>query len=355
MAVAPDCWLDISVSNFTGNVALAKAQLAGSARLMIAVKSDAYGHGGTPLALAAVEAGADALAVLDITTGISLREALPEIPMLAWLLSPHDDFRAASVAGLTLGISHLWQLEKLAAESQGRLTTVHLKVDTGLHRNGCLPEHWPALVAKARSLETSGLITVQGVWSHLADTSLDEDRISLQRFHEAVEIARAAGLSPSILHIAASAAANDVPEARLDMVRIGISVFGVSPFDDRSALDLGFAPVMAARARITSLDEGRKEITVGMGFADGLMPLAPDTGWVALGGQRVPVKSVEVDHCVVGWPALGAPALGEIVTLFGDTNLPAPRAEDWAQWAGTIGDEVVSAMPKHLTRNYLSA
>ncbi len=96
MALATPYWLEISLANFRNNIAQARSQLAGNSRLMVAVKSEAYGHGGAVIAEAAVASGADALAVLDIPTGIALRSTLPDTPMLAWLLSPHDDFRAAS-------------------------------------------------------------------------------------------------------------------------------------------------------------------------------------------------------------------------------------------------------------------
>lgn len=347
-------WLDISLTNFRANVAKAKSDLAGDSRLMIAVKSEAYGHGGLALAEAAVSAGADALAVLDIPTGIALRQKLPETPMLAWLISPHDDFLAASTANLTLGISHSWQLDAIADQCQGLTTRVHLKIDTGLHRNGCLPSLWPALVDKAKELETAGLIVVEGIWSHLADTSLEEDKRSLERFYRALEVAQARGLTPSITHIAASAAAEDFPEARLDMVRIGIIAYGVSPFDDRSAEELGFTPVMAAKARITDVDETGATVTIGMGFGHGLMPLLPGTGWVSWQATSLPLRAVEVDHCTAGWPESGTPAIGDVVTLFGDPANGSPLAEDWAGWSRTIGDEVVSAMSPAIRRRYLN-
>lgn len=354
MALEAPFWLDISMVNFRANVAQARSQLAGNAKLMVAVKSEAYGHGGAALAEAAVSAGADALAVLDIPTGLALRENLPNTPMLAWLISPHDDFLRASRANLTLGISHSWQLDAIEKQCQGLTTTVHLKIDTGLHRNGCLPLLWPALVAQAQQLETAGLIVVEGIWSHLADTSLEEDQRSLDRFRDALGVARAAGLSPTITHIAASAAAEDFPESRLDMVRIGIIAFGVSPFDDRSAWDLGFTPVMAARALITHVDETTATLTIGMGFGHGLMPLPAGTGWVSWQGTPLPIHSVELDHLVASLPETGMPVVGDVVTLFGDPRSGAPLAEDWATWSGTIGDEVVSAMSPSVPRRYLN-
>lgn len=348
------CWLDISLEAFTANIRHAQANLAAGAQLMVAVKSDAYGHGGDTLARAAIDAGADALAVLDIATGVGLRAHLPETPMLAWLLAPGNDFRAASAAKLTLGISHLWQLEKLATEAHDLTTTVHLKIDTGLHRNGALASVWPALVARAAELEKAGVLVVEGIWSHLADTSVEEDRKSLERFLEAVAIARGAGLSPSLIHIAASAAATDFPESRLDLVRIGISIYGVSPFDDRSAQDMGFAPVMAVRASVVECNLAEGTALLGMGYAHGLLSLAPGSGWVAWGGHKLEVISVEASHTLLSIPQGVTIAQGDVLTLWGDPEGGSPSAEDWAGWAGTIGDEVVSALGPSLRRHYLA-
>ncbi len=352
MTMERSCWLEISRDAFAKNVSLAKEDLAGSAKLMIAVKSNAYGHGGGELAPIALASGADALAVLDVETGVAIREVAPGTTLLCWLLSPHSNYQAAIDAQLTLGISHLWQLDALEQCTIHSPVTIHIKVDTGLSRNGCLMEHLPALATKAKDMENRGLIAVEGVWSHLADTSIEEDKKSLERFHQAVAIAQDAGLTPTTLHIAASAAATDLPESRLDLVRVGISVYGVSPFDDRSAEDMGFSPVMVAKARVTgSSPDGTT--TIGMGYADGLLTIPPGTGWLHHSGHRGVVSSVDAHSMTVTWPEDAAPATGETVTIFGDPEHGSPRAEDWASWAGTIGDEVVAGMPARVHRVFV--
>jgi alanine racemase len=320
--------------------------------LMIAVKSNAYGHGGAELAPIALNSGADALAVLDVETGVAIREVAPQAPLLCWLLSPHSDYQAAVDARLTLGLSHLWQLDALDPCHTDSPVTVHIKVDTGLHRNGCLPEDVPALVERAKEMESRGLIVVEGVWSHLADTSIEEDKKSLERFHRAVAVARNAGLNPTILHIAASAAATDLPESRLDLVRVGISVYGVSPFDDRTAEDMGFHPVMVARATVTE-SRANGTTTIGMGYADGLLPIPADTGWLHYRGHRGVIATLDAHSMSVTWPEGGAPGVGETVTVFGDPQNGSPRAEDWARWANTIGDEVVAGIPQRVHRVFV--
>jgi len=347
------CWLEISRKAFSENVARAKSDLAGSAMLMVAVKSNAYGHGGNELAPIALESGADALAVLDVETGVAMRAVTPDAPLLCWLLSPHSDFQAAIDARLTLGISHAWQLDALNRCAIDSPVPVHIKVDTGLARNGCLPENLPALAEQARDQETRGLIAVEGVWSHLADTSIEEDKKALERFYQAVAITKDAGLTPSILHIAASAAATDLPESRLDLVRIGISVYGVSPFDDRTARDMGFQPVMAAKASVTDSSPDGTTTTIGMGYCDGLLPIPAHVGWLHHSGHRGVINALDQHSMTVTWPEGGAPSPGETVTLFGDPHNGSPRAEDWASWADTIGDEVVAGMPSRIHRVFI--
>jgi alanine racemase len=332
-------------------VRLAQQELAGQAQLMVAVKSNAYGHGADALARVAMESGADALAVLDITTGVALRKTQPDATMLAWLLSPGNDFQAGIDASLDLGVSHLWQLDAIAKARVDSPVRVHLKIDTGLHRNGALAADWPALVESAAQLEAQGTITVIGIWSHLADTSVAEDRASLARFQDAVTQAREAGLSPEILHIAASAAAVDFPESRLDLVRVGLIAYGVSPFDDKGALDLGFQPVMAARARV--LEVSHDTVVLGMGYADGLLALPAHTGWVLIQGEQAMILSVEAETLIVEKPATPV-ALSDVATLWGEPALGSPRVEDWAGWGNTIGDEVIAGIPPSMPRNYLT-
>ena len=352
MDVTPTCWVEISCAAFARNVRHAQTTLAHDAQLMIAVKSDAYGHGEKEMAQAAMAAGADCLAVLDIDTGHRLRPHASDALLLAWLLSPSDDFTLAREASLDLGISALWQLEKLEREAPGAATSIHLKIDTGLHRNGALAELWPALCERAGELEKTGTVRVVGIWSHLADTSIADTKAALELFHSAVERARGLGLRPTMLHIAASAAATDIPESRLDIVRVGISAYGVSPFSDRSATDLGFEPVMVPRALILEIDQKAQTARVGMGFGDGLLTIPENTGWVSRDSEKLALRYVEVDHVVVSLPRGSRAAVGDTITLWGEPRKGTPRAEDWAQWAGTIGDEIVASMGPDVERRF---
>ena len=342
--------LEIDLAAFRHNVTTL-AELVAPARTMLAVKANAYGHGLVPLARAALDAGADSLAVLEVPTGLTLRDAGITVPLFAWLLGPHTDYAAAVTAGIDLGVSARWQVEAIAAvSSPERRARLHLKIDTGLHRNGARPEDWPDLVSVALAAEREGRVEIIGLWSHLADASPEDDAEALARFHDAVSVAAALGCRPQLLHLAASSAGIRMPEARLDVVRFGIAAYGISPFDDRSARELGLRPVMAMRAPVVKVVDG--VATVGLGSGDGIQVPAVGSASVAIGGRRYPILTLDIDSMTLDVSA-GVVSVGDDATVFGPGDSGEAGPEDWARWAGTIGDEIVARAGERLPRVYL--
>ncbi|MBW8870717.1 MAG: alanine racemase [Leifsonia sp.] len=298
---------EIDLEAFRSNVATL-SRLVAPAATMLAVKADAYGH------------------------GISA-------PLFAWLHGRHTDFGAAIDAGVDLGISALWQLDAALAAGRPTPARLHLKIDTGLHRNGASPEDWPALVTAAVQAQAAGRAVIAGIWSHLADASPEADAAALAEFQAAVEVARSLGAEPALLHLAASSAGIRMPEARLDLVRFGIAAYGISPFDDRSGLELGLRPVMTVRAPVLAERDGIA--TIGIGSGDGIHPPAIGQAEALVGGQRRRIVGLDVDTLIVDVSGLSV-ALGDEVILFGAGDDGEPTAEEWARWAGTIGDEIVA-------------
>lgn len=346
--------LIIDLDAFRANVRTLSSLIAPS-RTMLAVKADAYGHGLLPLARAALESGADSLAVLDVTTALAVRAAGIEAPVFAWLHGQATDFGAAIDAHVDLGISATWQLESIARSAREVPARVHLKIDTGLHRNGARPEDWPALVDAAVDAERRGVVVLAGIWSHLADASPTDDAHALARFHDAIAVARARGARPELLHLAASSAGIREPEARFDLVRFGIAAYGISPFDDATAGDLGLRAVMTLTAPVHSI--GDREATISVGRADGLQPGGAGQGYVVINGHPAPIMSIGVDATVVALSDLASSqvAPGDIAIVFGPGDHGEASAETWAGWAGTIGDEIVAHMSSRVPRRYVEA
>jgi alanine racemase len=345
MTAAPMLILDLAA--FRENVRVL-AQLIAPARCMIAVKANAYGHGMLPFARAAIEGGAGALAVLEVPAAIELRESGVEVPLFAWLHGERTDFAAAIEADVELGVSSLSELRRILDAVSDRPAAVHLKVDTGLHRNGASPEDWPALVGAAREAEEAGRLRIAGLWSHLADASPDDDAAALAEFRAAVAVAAGLGVDEPFLHLAASSAGIREPEARFDQVRFGIAAYGISPFDDVDGRGLGLRPVMTYRAPVLSVSDGRA--TIAAGSADGIPPSvlgASGSGaWVLLHGVRREVVGIAVDTLDVALDESegheSPVTIGDIATVFGPGDDGEPTAEDWASWADTVGDELVA-------------
>ena len=335
--------------------------IAAPARTMFAVKADGYGLGMVPVARAGLEGGADSLAVLDVPAALALRDAGIEAPLFAWLHGLGTDFRAAVEARVDLGVSSEGELSRIAASGADGVAQVHLKIDTGLHRNGADPEAWPGLVSAARRLEEAGTIRIAGLWSHLADASPEEDAAALAEFHSAVAVAAALGVPVDgpqrpMLHLAASSAGIRMPEARFDVVRFGIAAYGVSPFDDVDGPGLGMRGPATLSAEVIDLRDGTALLDVGS--ADGLPPsvlgASGGTGASVLrDGRRAPVTAMDVDTVSVAVPEGSTAVVGMEAIVYGPGDSGEPTVEDWAAWAGTIGDEILARASRRIPRRYI--
>ncbi|MFD4420753.1 alanine racemase [Agromyces sp. NPDC058484] len=347
-------------------------RLVAPARTMAVVKADAYGHGAVPVARAALAGGAEWLGVADVVEAIALRDAGIDAPVLAWLHDPGAGFGTAIARDVDLGVSSIGQLEAIAAAaSVGRRARVHLKIDTGLSRNGVAPGAWGEAVGTAARLERDGLVEVRGVFSHLANTSADEDAAQLAAFEAALAAASAAGLAPEVRHIASTAGAVRRPESRYDLVRLGIGCYGVPPFGDgTTAADLGLRPAMTLRGRVAAVrrvDVGtgasyghvwRAEhattlALVPLGYADGVPRQASGRGEVWLAGARRPVVGrIAMDQFLVD-VGDDEVTVGDEVVLFGDPAAGVPSADDWGDAADSIGYEIVTRIGPRVPRTYM--
>lgn len=347
------------------------------AAVMAVVKADGYGHGAVPVARAAVAGGATWLGVAHVSEALELRRAGLSTSVLAWLHTVDTPFGLAVEQNVDLGISG-WELERVASAARllERPARVHLKIDTGLGRNGCTLSDWPAFVARAAELQKSGVIRVVGIFSHLAVA--DEERCDAETddqvdiFHRAVGIAKDAGLAVQIRHIANTPGALGRPDTHLDMVRVGLGIYGLSPFRDRPAAEFGLIPAMT----VTTTVANNKAVGAGQGVSYGyqyhtadptrlaLIPLGYGDGVprtavaapISINGQRYEVAGrIAMDQFVVDLhtqDALVAP-VGTRVDLFGPECGIA--ADEWAAAAGTINYELVTRIGARVPRIYVDS
>jgi alanine racemase len=350
---------------------------AGSAAVMAVVKADAYGHGLLPCARAAIRGGASWLGVAQLSEAVALRASGIPGPLLSWLHVPGSDFAAAITNDIDLSVSALWSLSEVAAAARalGCPARIHLKVDTGLGRNGAFGDDWPTLLAAARRLEAEGVVTVVGVWTHFVyadEPTHPTVRRQEEQFGQAVRDAERAGCNLEVRHIANSAATLTNPGAAFDLVRPGLAVYGLTPVPALgSSASFGLTPAMTLTADLAvtkqvpagqGLSYGHQyrtaqDTTVGLvpiGYADGIPRNATNVGPVSLGGTRHTVAGrVCMDQFVLDLgPASGARA-GDPVTLFGTGDSGEPTAQDWADATDTISYEIISRIGSRVPRVYL--
>jgi len=350
---------------------------AGSAAVMAVVKADGYGHGLVPSAGAAVAGGASWLGVAHLSEAMTLRDNGFQTPLLSWLHVPGSDFEAAIAADVDLSVSALWCLTEVAAAARtlGRTARIHLKVDTGLGRNGAFGDDWPVLLHAARGLEAEGALRVVGVWSHFAfadDPTHPTVVAQLERFGQAVDDAENAGCDLEVRHIANSAATLTSPDAVFDLVRPGLAVYGLSPVPSLGGpSSFGLTPAMTLSADLAGtkhLPSGQglsyghqyvtsRDTTVGLvplGYADGIPRNATNVGPVSLAGERHTVSGrVCMDQFIVDFGSQSEAQAGDTVTLFGTGESGEPTAEDWAEATGTISYEIVTRIGARVPRVYV--
>ncbi|MDR5698361.1 alanine racemase [Agromyces aerolatus] len=362
----------IDLEAIRANVRTLGEQVA-PARVLAVVKADAYGHGALPVARAALDGGAAWLGTADVDEALALRAADIEAPLLAWLHDPDAAFAPAIANDIDLGVSSGAQLHAIAAAARraGRTAAVHLKIDTGLSRNGVAPEEWADVVALAAALEAAGRVRVRGVFSHLANTSAEADAAQLAVFERALAAAAAAGIEPELRHIASTAAALSTPGSRYDLVRTGIGVYGVSPYGDGTTpAELGLRPAMTLRAKVAAVrrvepgtgasyshvwraERPTTLALIPLGYADGVPRQASGRGEVLLRGARRRIAGrIAMDQFLVDVGDDDV-AVGDEAVLFGDPATGAPSADDWADAADTIGYEIVTRIGPRVPRTYL--
>ena len=357
----------IDLSAIRENVAAIRASVDNHPAMVI-VKANAYGHGAVATARAALDAGAAWLGVVDLDEALELRTAGITSPLLAWIHDPAADFDAAVEHGIDLGVNYAEQLERVAAAS-GR-PVVQFKVDTGLGRNGIAAGDWERVFERAAELERLGSIRVRGLFSHLAGAGRASDEQQLASFESAIALARAAGLTPELIHLTATGGSLELPRARFDLVRIGIGAYGVNPFEERQQLPVTLRPAMQLSASVvsakrvpagTGISYGHTYVTaeettlalVPLGYADGVPRHASNAGPVSINGTTYRVSGrVAMDQIVVD--VGDAPVVvGDRAILFGDPATGVPGVDDWAAAAGTINYEIVTRIGHRVTRRYL--
>ncbi len=363
-------WVEVDLGAVAHNTRYL-GSLAGDAAVMAVLKADAYGHGAVQVAHTALHNGAKWCGVACVSEGRILRDAGIDAPTLILGYTPAWQARDAVSLDLSVAVFD-WDTARAlnrAAEALERRAKIHVKVDTGLHRLGVAPDDVLEFLRKLRGLPG---VTVEGLFSHLAcaDDPSPEGRSltkqQLDAFTGLVIELDAAGLRPPVVHIANSALLLARPDARYDLVRPGIALYGLSPGDRTQAREL--RPALSWKTQVAQVKEvapgeavgygaaWRAEspstiATIPVGYADGFRRAPRTWSYVLIRGTQAPVVGrVSMDQTTIDVTGVGGVRQGDEVVLIGRQEEAEINVELVADWLGTNNYEVVSEILARVPR-----
>ncbi len=375
-------WIEINSTALTHNVHQFRRLIGKNRKLLATVKANAYGHGLPEVAAIALRAGADWLGVHSIEEGVFLRKKKVDCPILVLGYVSLDDLDRAVKHDLRLTVYNPETIERLIELSphRGGKIRLHLKVETGTHRQGILEEDILSFVAKIQ--EHPDLI-LEGMSSHFANIEDTTDhsyaRRQLDKFKSISQSLEQQGIEVPIKHIACTAATILFPETYFNMIRIGIGMYGLWPSKEtylscilQNREPIRLRPVLAWKTRIAQIKVIPKGSYVGygctfrttretrlavlpIGYFDGYSRNFSNVAFVLIKGQRAPVRGrVAMDFIMTDVTDIPDVKIEDEVVLIGEDEGERITADDLAVLAGTINYEIVARLNPLIPRIVVS-
>ncbi len=364
----------IDLNAYRHNLRLAR-RLAGGANsgVIAVIKANAYGHGLVPLGRVAAAEQCLMLGVATLEEAAALREAEVSAPILL-MVSPHmDQLDEVVRLGLRLGLSDLEMAAKVGeiAERMDKVVRVHIKVDTGMGRQGF---HESEAVEAMRRVARIARLDIEGVATHFPAADVPDDpqtRDQIRRFRQLLRDAARAGIPFTCAHAANSAALVHYADSVFDAVRPGLLTYGIWPGPPAPNARL-LEPVLAWETRViqvrdlpagASIGYGRtyhapgpiRVAVIPVGYADGYPHPLSNRGEVLIRGRRCPIRgSVCMDQSVVEVTHLPDVQQGDRVTIIGTDGADRITVEEIARWAGTIPYVILTGIGARVERVYLN-
>ena len=379
-------WAEIDLTAIAHNIDALKRATHPEARLMAVVKANAYGHGYREVAEKALECGVDILGVARVDEAVKLRESGFDVPVLIFGITPPCHAETLLQYDLTQTVSSLKSarvLSDIAAQSGKKIRT-HLKVDTGMGRLGIQADcrRYDAngfkidesAVKEVESIVRLPGLEPEGIYTHFATADSSDKSYADRQFEIFIAFLDAlnrSGIRFSVRHAANSAGIIDMPDTHLDLVRAGISLYGLYPSGEVDKNRVALKPVMALKTRIAHLKkvpagfkisygityETKKPTTIAtvpIGYADGYSRLLSSRGNMLVCGRKAPVVGrVCMDQTMLDVSHIPEADLDDEVVVFGTQGDQTITADEVAEAAGTINYEVVSSIMARVPRVYI--
>ncbi len=365
----PLTWAEIDLDAIAANLAAFSEHVGPDTIIMAVVKANAYGHGAIPIARVSLESGAEWLAVNRAIEGVELRQADITAPILVLGYLPPSQAEMVVQYHLTPTVTNLPTARALsAALPPGETLPVHIKIDTGMGRLGLLPDE---VTSFSRQIARLTNLIIEGMYTHFAVADEEDKSYTWQQFNTFMKCLESLKqiVTPPILHVANSAAMLTLPEMHLNMVRVGIAMYGLRPAAEIPP-PLPLQPALSLKSHLgrvrtlpanSSISYGRTFITprampvglVPVGYGDGYHRLISNRGAVLVNGVRAPIVGrVCMDQFVVDLSAVPNPRENDEVVLIGRQGEECITADEVASWAETINYEVTTSLLPRVQRFY---
>lgn len=354
------------------NVRAFRAWLPENTGIMAVVKANAYGHGAEPVAREALNNGVSYLAVATLDEAIELQDVGIDAPILVMGYIPERGLSVAIERGVRFAVYHPDHLQQVinAATAVRKHAVLHLKVDTGMGRLGARLHEAPQLVKQALA---SNCVCLEGLFTHFACADEGDKAYTHQQaalFNQIREDCEKLGASFSIVHCGNSATAIDLPKYGYNMVRVGISLYGLYPSGQVSRGNVNLKPVMSLKTKIVHLKrvpagsgisygatyrtKAEESIaTLPIGYADGYNRLLSNRGSALVRGRRVPIVGrVCMDQTMLKLPDDLEAKLGDEVVLYGRQGDEEIHVDEIAALLGTINYEITCMVSRRVPRVY---
>ncbi|MDO8495483.1 MAG: alanine racemase [bacterium] len=364
-------WIEVSKATLENNVRVIR-RLSQGKIIMAVVKSNAYGHGLVETAKLFLKYGADWIGTDNLNEAVALRKAKVKAPILVLGYTPVEALALAvkNKIKLTLYGEEFFK----TASPHKRHIDWHLKIDSGMSRQGVLSEDLPVFIQNLKNFPD---IKLEGVFTHFANADdiprLAYARTQLANFHGALAVLEANGINPKIIHAAATPAFFSLPEASFDLIRVGIGFYGLWPSDkfQESFGGFGLEPALSWKTRVVQVKKIKKGTPVGygitekvrrdstiavlpVGYYDGFFRGLSSIGRVLIHEQSCKILGrVSMNLCVADVSAVSAVKVWDEAVLIGQSGEEKITPEEIAQKLGTISYEVVSRINPLLPRIYL--
>ncbi len=372
-------WVEIDLDALIHNYELVKSKVGPACKVLAVIKADAYGHGAVPVARALEAHGADYFAVSSIDEAIEIRKAGIKTPVLILGYTDPSMTKLLCKHHITQTVTTLDNAKAFSNQARrlGLNLTVHIKIDTGMSRLGLdsrSDEGCQKSADQAKEIALLPHIYAEGIFTHfaVADTpSSDFTNRQFAHFKKVLDLLKKQGVDIPIRHCCNSAGTLNFSHMHLDMVRMGIILYGLSPdhgMDD--TLD-GFIPALSIKsvtAQVKELDKGdtisygriytadkpMRTATVPIGYADGYMRLLSNKAHMLIRGHRVSqVGRICMDQCMVDITDYPDICQGDVVTVVGKDGDACIPVGEIAGLMDTIDYEFVCILSKRMPRIYV--